>query len=155
PMRRAGAVARTMLIQAAARRWQVDAAGCRAEKGEGVHPASGRRVPDGALVAGAPALPLPDPAARPPKAVPGFKPNGTTARRLDLAGKVNGTAVYGLDAKVPGLKIAALAVSPAYGGRLTAADESKALAVKGVRQVVKLDDAVAVIADHMGAAIKG
>jgi CO/xanthine dehydrogenase Mo-binding subunit len=155
PMRRAGAVARTMLVQAAARRWNVEAADCRARQGEVTHAATGRRLAYGALVADAAVLPVPDPAAVPLKAIQDFKLIGTPARRLDLAGKVNGTAVYGIDAKVPGMKVATLAVSPAYGGRLGAIDEPKALAVKGVRQVVKLDDAVAVVADHMGAALKG
>jgi CO/xanthine dehydrogenase Mo-binding subunit len=155
PMRRAGAAARTMLVQAAARRWQVDATACRAENGQVVHAASGRRLGYGALVADAAALPVPDPATITLKRIEDFKLIGTPARRLDLAGKVNGSAIYGIDAKVAGMKVAALAMSPAYGGRLRSVDESKALAVKGVRQVVKLDDAVAVVADHMGAANKG
>jgi hypothetical protein len=76
------------------------------------------------------------------------------ARRLDTPAKVNGTAVYGIDAKVPGMKVATLVQSPVVGGRLRAVDDSKAKAVRGVRQIVRLDDCVAVVADHMGAARK-
>jgi isoquinoline 1-oxidoreductase beta subunit len=63
--------------------------------------------------------------------------------------------MFGIDTRLPGMKIAAVAISPVFGGKLAKVDDSKALAVKGVRQVVKLDDAVAVVADHMGAAKKG
>src|SRR5258706_14166961 len=84
-----------------------------------------------------------------------FKLIGTPAKRLDTASKVNGTAVYGIDARPPGVKIATLAQSPVFGGRVKRVDDAAAKAVKGVRQVVRLDDAVAVVADHMGAAKKG
>src|SRR5260370_5128208 len=68
--------------------------------------------------------------------------------------KVNGTAVYGIDVRPPGVKIATLAQSPVFGGRLRRVDDAAARAVNGVRQIVRLDDAVAVVADHMGAAKK-
>ena len=155
PMRRAGATARTMLVQAAAQRWRVEPASCRAEKGEVIHAASGRRLKYGALASDAAKLPLPAPESVTLKPVEHFKLIGTPAKRLDTAGKVNGSAVYGIDVKVPGMKIATLAISPAFGGRLRSVDAGKAMAVRGVRQVVKLDDAVAVVADHMGAAKKG
>jgi isoquinoline 1-oxidoreductase beta subunit len=80
---------------------------------------------------------------------------GTPARRLDSPDKVNGLAKFGIDAAVPGMKIAALAQSPVFGGKVKSLDEAAACAVKGVRQVVRLDDVVAVVADHMGAAKKG
>ena len=80
---------------------------------------------------------------------------GTPAKRLDTPAKVNGSAVYGIDARPPGVKIATLAQSPVFGGRVKSVDDAAAMAVKGVRQVVRLDDAVAVVADHMGAAKKG
>jgi len=155
PMRRAGAAARTMLVQAAAQRWNVDPASCRAEKGAVIHPASGRRLGYGTLVADASKLPVPkaDSVALKPREQ--FKLIGTPAKRLDIAGKVNGTAQFGLDAKVPGMKVATIAISPVVGGRLRGVDDAAAKAVRGVRQIVKLDDAVAVVADHMGAAKKG
>ena len=79
-----------------------------------------------------------------------FKLIGTPAKRLDTPAKVNGTAVYGIDVRPPGMKIATLAQSPVFGGRVKSVDDAAAKAVKGVRQIVRLDDAVAVVADHMG-----
>src|SRR5437879_7408446 len=84
-----------------------------------------------------------------------FKLIGTPAKRLDTPSKVNGTAVYGIDARPPGVKIATLAQSPVFGGRVKSVDDRAAKAIKGVRQIVRLDDAVAVVAGHMGAAKKG
>jgi isoquinoline 1-oxidoreductase beta subunit len=155
PLRRAGATARMMLVQAAARRWSVDVSGCRAENGEVIHAATGRRLKYGAIASDAAKVPVPDPKSVKLKPIREFKLIGTPARRLDTPGKIDGSAVYGIDAKVPDMKIATLAVSPAFGGRLRGVDAAGAMAVRGVRQVVKLDDAVAVVADHMGAAKKG
>ncbi len=155
PMRRAGAVARTVLVQAAAQRWKVDAASCRAEKGAVVHAASGRRLGYGALVADAAKLPVPDPKSVTLKPREQFKLIGTPAKRLDIDGKVNGTAQYGIDTRLPGMKFATIAISPVAGGKLRSVDDAAAKAVNGVRQIVRLDDAVAVVGDHMGAAKKG
>ena len=153
PLREAGATARVMLISAAAKRWGVDAGSCHAEAGEVVHAPSGRRVKYGELAADAARMPIPkDVALKRPEE---FKLIGTPAKRLDASGKVNGTAIYGMDARPPGVKVATLAQSPVFGGRLKSVDEAAARAVKGVRQIVRLDDAVAVVADHMGAAKKG
>jgi isoquinoline 1-oxidoreductase beta subunit len=84
-----------------------------------------------------------------------FKLIGTPAKRLDTPSKINGSAVYGIDVRLPGMKFATLAQSPVFGGRVKAVDDTAVKAVKGVRQIVRLDDAVAVVADHMGAAKKG
>ena len=84
-----------------------------------------------------------------------FKLIGTPAKRLDTPAKVNGSAVYGIDVRLPGMKVATLAQSPVFEGRLESLDATAANAVKGVRQIVRLDYAVAVVADHMGAAKKG
>src|SRR5207237_3332400 len=89
------------------------------------------------------------------KAPANFKLIGTPAKRLDTPAKVNGTAVYGIDARPPGVRIATVAQSPVFGGRVKSLDDTAAKAVKGVRQIIRLDDAVAVVADHMGAAKKG
>jgi isoquinoline 1-oxidoreductase beta subunit len=153
PLREAGASAREMLVAAAAKRWGVDAKSCRAEAGEVIHAASGRRLAYGELAADAAQLPVPTNVAlkRPDE----FKLIGTPAKRLDISGKVNGSAVYGMDARPAGVKIATLAQSPVFGGRVRSVDDGEAKAVKGVRQIVRLDDAVAVVADHMGAAKKG
>jgi isoquinoline 1-oxidoreductase subunit beta len=153
PLREAGATARVMLILAAAKRWGVDAGSCHAEAGEVVHAPSGLRVKYGELAADAARMPIPkDVALKRPEE---FKLIGTPAKRLDASGKVNGTAIYGMDARPPGVKIATLAQSPVFGGKVKSVDDRAAKAVKGVRQIVRLDDAVAVVADHMGAAKKG
>jgi isoquinoline 1-oxidoreductase beta subunit len=98
-------------------------------------------------------MPVPESVAL--KRAEDFKLIGTPAKRLDTPAKVNGTAIYGIDARPPGVKIATLAQSPVFGGRVKRVDDAAAKAVKGVRQIVRLDDAVAVVADHMGAAKKG
>jgi isoquinoline 1-oxidoreductase beta subunit len=153
PVREAGAIARTMLVSAAAKKWKVEPASCRAERGEVIHAASGRRIKYGALATDAAKLPVPENVAL--KRPADFKLIGTPAKRLDAPAKVNGTAVYGIDVRPPGVKFATLAQSPVFGGRVKSVDDAAAKAVKGVRQIVRLDDAVAVVADHMGAAKKG
>ena len=116
PLRQAGATARTMLIAAAAKRWNVDPASCRAQSGEVRHAATGRRLKYGELAAAATRLPIPEGVVlkRPEQ----FKLIGTPAKRLDTPSKVNGTAVFGIDARPPGVKIATLAQSPVFGGRV-------------------------------------
>jgi len=153
PLRQAGATARTMLVSAAAKRWNVDPASCRAQSGEVLHPPTGRRAKYGELAADAARMPVPESVAL--KRPEDFKLIGTPAKRLDTPAKVNGTAVYGIDARPPGVKIATLAQSPVFGGRVKSVDDRAAKAVKGVRQIVRLDDAVAVVADHMGPRRKG
>src|SRR5207247_798557 len=116
PLRQAGATARTMLVSAAAKRWNVDPASCRAQSGEVRHAASGRRLKYGQLAADAALLPVPESVVlKQPK---DFRLIGTPAKRLDTPAKVNGTAVYGIDARPPGVKIATLAQSPVFGGRV-------------------------------------
>jgi len=153
PLRQAGATARTMLVAAAAQRWNVDPATCRAQNGEVLHPPTGQRAAYGEFAAVAAKMPTPDNVAlkRPNE----FKLIGKPVKRLDTPAKVNGTAVYGIDVRVPGMKIATLAQSPVFGGRVKTVNDTTAKAVNGVRQIVRLDDAVAVVADHMGAAKKG
>src|SRR6202040_3390491 len=153
PMRQAGAIARTMLVSAAAKRWNADPASCRAQGGEVLHAPTGRSIKYGELAADAARLPVPENVAL--KRPEDFKLIGTPAKRLDTPHKVNGTAVYGIDVRPPGVKFATLAQSPVFGGRVKSVDDAAAKAVKGVRQIVRLDDAVAVVADHMGAAKKG
>ncbi|MET3521821.1 isoquinoline 1-oxidoreductase beta subunit [Mesorhizobium abyssinicae] len=153
PLRQAGATAREMIVSAAARRWDVDPTSCHAEHGEVVHAATGRRLSYGALASEAARMPVPQNVTL--KQPQEFKLIGTPARRLDLAAKVNGTAIYGIDARPPGVKIATLSQSPVFGGRVKSVEDTAAKAVRGVRQIVRLADAVAVVADHMGAAKKG
>jgi isoquinoline 1-oxidoreductase beta subunit len=142
-----------MLIAAAAKRWNVDPSSCRAQNGEVHHQASGRSLGYGALTADAARMPVPENVTM--KKPADFKLIGTPAKRLDTPAKINGTAVYGIDARPPGVKIATLAQSPVFGGRVKRLDDAAAKAVNGVRHIVRLDDAVAVVADHMGAAKKG
>jgi isoquinoline 1-oxidoreductase beta subunit len=153
PLRQASAIARTMLVSAAAKRWNVDPASCRAQNAEVLHPPTGKSAKYGDLAADAAHMPVPEGVAL--KRPEDFKLIGTPAKRLDAPAKVNGTAIYGIDVRPPGVKIAALVQSPVFGGRVKSVDDTAAKAVKGVRQIVRLDDAVAVVADHMGAAKKG
>jgi isoquinoline 1-oxidoreductase subunit beta len=153
PMRRAGATARTMLVAAAAKRWNVDPGSCSALNGEVHHIPTGRGIKYGELAAEAARMPVPESVLL--KRPGDFRLIGTPAKRLDTPAKVNGSAIYGIDVRPPGVQIATLAQSPVFGGRVKSVNDEKAKAVKGVRQIVRLDDAVAVVADHMGAAKKG
>src|SRR5438132_2775585 len=153
PLRRAGATARVMLVAAAAASWDVDPTSCRAETGVVTHTPTGRTLPYGVLAATAAALPVPD--RVPLKDPKDFTLLGTPTKRLDTPSKVNGTAQYGIDVRLPGMLIATVAASPVLGGTVAGIDEQKAKAVPGVRQIVRFDDAVAVVADHMWAAKQG
>jgi len=153
PVRRAGAAARVMLVTAAARRWKVDASSCRAEKGTVVHVPTGRKLGYGSLVDAAAKLTVPENVTL--KEPAQFKLIGTPHRRLDTAGKVDGSAKYGIDTRLPGMLFAVVAASPTLGGKLVGLDEVKAKAVPGVMKVVRLDDAVAVVAIHTWAAKQG
>ena len=153
PLRRAGATARTMLVAAAAASWKVDPASCRAHKGMVTHTPTRRTLTYGALTTRAAALPVPDKITL--KAPKDFTLIGTPAKRLDSPSKVNGTAKYGIDVRLPGMLIATVAASPVLGGKVADVDDQKARALPGVRQIVRLDDAVAVVGDHMWAAKQG
>jgi isoquinoline 1-oxidoreductase beta subunit len=153
PLRQAGAIARNMLVSAAATQWNVDPASCSVQDGEVLHAPTGRSIKYAAIAADAAQMPMPQNVAM--KRPEDFKLIGTPAKRLDTPAKINGTAVYGIDVRPPGVKIATLAQSPVFGGRFKSVDDAEAKSVKGVRQIVRLDDAVAVVADHMGAAKKG
>jgi isoquinoline 1-oxidoreductase beta subunit len=155
PLRQAGAVARTLLISAAATRWGVDPRTCRARRGRVYDATAARQLRYAQLVDAAAALPVPAPASVALKQPKDFTLIGTPTKRVDSPGKVNGSAVFGIDAKVPGMKVAAIAISPVFGGTVRSINEAAALAVSGVRQVVHIDSAVAVVADHTWAAKKG
>ena len=153
PLRRAGATARTMLITAAANSWGVEPSSCHAVDGMVVHEASGRRMRYGKLVQAAAALPLPnDVTLKNPR---DFRLIGKPHRRLDVSAKIDGTATYGIDARVDGMQFAAVASSPTFGGKLIALDEAAAKATPGVTQVIQLDDAIAVVARDTWAAKQG
>jgi isoquinoline 1-oxidoreductase beta subunit len=153
PFRQAGAVARTMLVTAAAATWAVDASSCRAKNAAVVHSASNRSLTYGDLAAKAAMLPMPEKVAlKDPKH---FKIIGKSLKRRDSVNKTTGGAQYSIDFVLPGMKIAVAQASSIIGGKLAGMDEKGALAVAGVRKVVRFDETVAVIADHTGAARKG
>jgi isoquinoline 1-oxidoreductase beta subunit len=152
-LREAGARARIMLIQAAAQKWSVDPATCHAASGVVHHDASGRSLPYGAVAEAANALPVPGKVAL--KEPADWTLIGKSQKRLDTPSKVNGTAIYGIDVQIPGMKIGTVAASPVLGGTLLRIDEDAARRVPGVRDVVKLKNAVAVIGDHFWAARQG
>jgi isoquinoline 1-oxidoreductase beta subunit len=153
PLRKAGASARVMLVQAAAKMWNTDAAGCHTERGEVVHGASGKRVAYAALVDRTAGLTPPqDP---PLKAVSDFKLVGQPLKRLDTPDKVNGKVQYSIDVMPPGMKVATLTICPEFGGKIDRVEDTKAKTIPGVRQVVVADDFVAVVGDHMWAAKQG
>ncbi len=153
PLRNAGASARAMLVQAAAQQWQVEPASCTTANGEVTHTESGRKLPYGELALAASSQ-------TPPKEVPLKDPKdftliGTSLKRFDTPDKVNGKAVYGIDAMLPGMKFATLAACPVFGGKVGKVDDSAARNIPGVQKIVVLDDLVAVVGDHMWAAKKG
>ena len=127
PLRIAGATARTMLVQAAAQRWQVDPASCTAANSNVTHAASGRKLAYGDLVDAASDVPIPQkPLLKNPK---DFVLIGKPLKRLDTPGKTNGKVIYGIDAMLPGMKFATLAASPVIGGKVVHVDDSAAKAV--------------------------
>ncbi|HWS62656.1 MAG TPA: xanthine dehydrogenase family protein molybdopterin-binding subunit [Steroidobacteraceae bacterium] len=155
PLRQAGAVGRTLLVTAAAKRWGVDPVTCRAKQGVVSDSAGARRLAYGELADAAAALPMPTPGSIALKDPKDFTLIGTPVKRLEAPDKVSGRAGFGIDVRLPDMKIAAIAISPVFGGKPKAVNEVAARAVKGVRQVVRIDNAVAVVADHMWAAKKG
>lgn len=152
-LRQSGGAARSMLVAAAASSWGVDERSCSTENGEVIHAASGRRVRYGALVDKAATLPVPkDVVLKDPK---DFRLLGRQVARLDIPEKVNGSAIYGLDVKRPGMLVARVSRCPVFGGKVERFDASKAKAVAGVRDVVQISNGVAVVADNFWAATQG
>ena len=152
-MRKAGATARALLVSAAAQSWQVDAASLLARDGEVHDPASGKSLAYGLLVDKAALLPVPQDVVLKKNA--DFKLIGKPAHRMDGKGKVDGSTVFGIDVRLPGMKVATVAACPVFGGTLASFNEAAAMKVPGVRQVVRLGNAVAVVGDHFWAAKKG
>ena len=142
-----------MLIAAAAAQWEVDAASCSAAKGRVTHTASSRTLSYGELADAAAKMPVPEkPQLKDPK---DFTLIGQPLKRFDTPNKSNGTTIYGIDVMLPDMKFATLAQSPVLGGKVKHVDDSAAKTLPGVRQVVVLDDLVAVVGDHMWAAWQG
>lgn len=152
PLRQAGAAARLLLIHAAAQRWQLGADQLRAENGRVLGP-DGQSLGYGELVEDAAKLPVPEDI--PLKPADQFRLIGKPTRRLDTPAKVDGTARFTIDLVVQGMKYASIRACPVLGGTLREVDERAARQIPGVIEVVRLDNAVAVIGDHTWAAFAG
>ena len=154
PMRKAGAIAREMLISAAALTWNTPRSACHAEDGSIQHPASKRALSYGELAQKASALPIPSDV--PLKQSKDYKIVGRRLPRLDSPAKVQGKAVFGIDHRVPGMKYAVLARCPVIGGKVSSFDDTESKKTSGVTYVGKNGDAaVAVVAVNVWAALEG
>jgi isoquinoline 1-oxidoreductase subunit beta len=151
-LRRAGAAAREMLITAAAARWAVDRATCRAERGAVIHEPTQRRLTYGELTGDAARLSVPSDV--PLKPVRNFKIVGQPTRRVDGPAIVSGTARYGLDVQLAGMRYATIVRPPILGGSVKSFDAAEAKTVKGVLAVVRVSAGVAIVADRTWAALK-
>jgi len=145
-IRVAAAAAREMLVKAAAARWGVSPGDCTTKSNRVIHAASGKSFGYGELAAEASSY---DPSSQPQlKDKSKYAFVGKPVQRFDTPRKVDGTTNYGLDAKQPGMLYAAIKISPVFGGKLKSVDESVIKGQRGIRHVVRLDDAVVVIADR-------
>jgi isoquinoline 1-oxidoreductase subunit beta len=151
--RKMGAMGRLMLIEAAAQKWSVPATECHVEKGVVFHNATGKKASYGSL-AGA-ASQLKPPADIPLKDPKQFTLIGKPVRRLDTPSKVNGTAQFGLDVRLPGMLFALVARPPVFGGKVVGFDAAEALKIPGVRAVEQIPSGVAVVADRYWSAKLG
>jgi isoquinoline 1-oxidoreductase beta subunit len=159
-LRKAGATGREMLVAAAAQQWRVHPSTCRAEHGAVIHTPSKRKLTYGQLASRAATLPVPhDPPLKDPK---DFRLLGHPVARVDTPAKVNGSAQFGIDVRVPGMLYASIERSPAFGGTIKRLNDSRAKAMPGVRHVVRLsgvesarsENSVAVVADSYWQAFK-
>src|SRR2546426_2144104 len=147
-VRRGGAVARMLLLQAAADQWNVPVGEVSVADGVITHTASGRRTTYGKVAEAAAKLPAPDPKSITLKNPRDWKIAGKPVKRLDTADKLDGSKVYAIDLKLPGMMNAAIKACPVFGGKLVSFDESKIARRPGVRRAVKVNDTtVAVVAD--------
>jgi isoquinoline 1-oxidoreductase beta subunit len=147
-VRRGGAAARMMLLQAAADQWNVPVGELTVSEGVITHAASKRSIRYGKIAAAAAKLTPPDPKTIKLKGPKDWKIAGKPLKRLDTADKLNGSKVYAIDLKLPGMLNAAIKDCPVFGGKLKSYDESKIAGMPGVKKVVKVKDtAVAVVAD--------
>jgi len=170
PMRKAGAQARELFLTAAAQQWGVDKKNCRAESGAIVHTPSTRRASYGELVESASKLPTANLDQVPLKDPKDFRFIGKPIARVDTPSKVDGSAIFGLDVRVPGMLFGVIARCPQFGGRLAKYDDSDAKAIPGVKAVfavpaigfvpaigrnLNVAGGVAVVATSTWAAIEG
>ncbi len=143
PLRHVGASARTLLVDAAAKLWEVDAADCLASKGTVIHQVSGRVLRYRDLLDTASKMSAPEQVTL--KGAEQWELLGTAVKRLDTPMKVNGSAGFGIDVEMPDLLVATVSACPTFGGKLESVDEGPALAVSGVLRVLSLDNAVVVV----------
>jgi len=164
PLRQAGAAAREMLIAAAAKKWEVTADTCKAQNGYVLHGHPERSFRYGELVGDASQLPIPNFKEVPLKNASEFTLVGHDVHRVDAAAKSDGTAKFGIDARVPGMLYAVVARCPVFNGKVASFDATKAKAVPGVRNVVQIETSgrgasttggVAVVAENSWAAMEG
>ncbi len=163
PLRRAGATVRELMITAAAANWNVPRAECVAKKGSVLHSKSSRKASYGELVEAAQKLPRPDPEKVPLKDASKFEVIGHPVPRVDVPSKVNGSAQFGLDVRVPEMLFAVVARCPTFGGKAAKFDAAKAKAIPGVRDVFEIPalgadkftaGGIAVVADSTWTAMK-
>src|SRR5262245_16413014 len=154
PLRKAGATAAEMLVQAAAQKWNVPKSQCRAENNAVVNLNTKERLSYGSLSEAASKLPVPQygVALKDPTQ---FKLVGKSQKRMDTPAKVSGKTIFGIDVKVPGMLYATLQRSPVFGGKVKSFDAAKSKAIPGVKQVVQVSNGVAVLADNTWSAIEG
>jgi CO/xanthine dehydrogenase Mo-binding subunit len=152
-LRKAGATAREMLIAAAAQQWGVDPATCYAERASVIHRGSGRKLSYGELAETAATLPVPaSPRLKDPK---DFTIIGKRTPQVDNPARVDGTAIFGIDVRVPGMLFVSIEHSPVFGGKVARYDATRAKQVAGVRDVVQIDEGIAVVATNTWAAFEG
>ena len=152
-LRKASATARATLLQAAAQKWGVSPSDCRAEDSAILHPPTGKRASYGSLAEAASKLPVPEDV--PLKDPSQYRLIGKPLKRLDTPDKVNGSAQYGLDVRLPGMLHAVVARCPVFGGKVASYDATKAKAVPGVKNVIQISNGVAVVADNTWSAMEG
>lgn len=164
PLRRAGATVRELMTTAAAQKWSLPKSECQAKNGTVIHQKSSRTATYGELVEAAMKLPLPDPDKVQLKDAQDFQLIGHATPRVDIPSKVNGSAVFGLDVRVPDMLYAVVARCPTFGGKHAHFDATKAKAVAGVKDVFEIPalgpdmftaGGVVVVADSTWAAMKG
>jgi isoquinoline 1-oxidoreductase subunit beta len=153
PLTKAGAAAREMLVAAAAKKWGVEAATCRADNGSVVHAPTKRKLSYGQLAADASKMPVPVKPTR--KDSKDYRYIGKPLKRLDTPSKVDGRAGFGMDVRLPKMLHAAVARCPVFGGKVASFDGSKAEKIRGVKRVVQISSGVAVIADNSWTAFEG
>lgn len=152
-LRHAGASARQLFINAAAKTWNISPAECSAENSQIIHRAEGKKLRYGELINIAAKLPVPEDV--PLKQPNSFNLIGKSIPRLDMAVKTDGSAVFGVDVKLPGLLTATVVHAPVLGARLISFNGDEAMKIEGVKQVLAIESGIAIVADTFWQAVKG